>query len=659
LTTILSLHFGHDAAACVLSDGKITGYALRERHSRVKHALGLTTDILDHAMREAGLAVGDIDAIAITSTQSVELMTGLLDSFDVTFCPHDAHGFPSPTVDALQSSGHRIEDLLLHEVEQAFRSAEKSHHATAYRHLFPEGHGIDWDSFETVGWLDNYLAPEIWKTPAGLDDLAKRSVELNESSRFGFHFPVAVTWRNHEIPGYFVNHHMAHAASCYYRSGFTRAAVLSHDGFSSGESYHGGIFGFGDGNRLWPVAPHHLTIGVMYDLVAASLNLGAVGGPGKLMGLAPYGKPVMFDTRFVCNEATAHQRFGSELAAAWISHCAEFIKSGNYDTSSFGSLDAMTAAVNVDLAASTQKVFEEIYLAAVRALGQMLENAAIECGNLCLTGGTALNCPSNSRVATEGPFANLFIEPSCDDGGLCIGAGLHLFHNLMEQPVEAPKPYCSPYLGGRFSRDEVEQAIHSVGADINVSEPDDAAREAAQDILEDRVIAWFEGRSETGPRALGHRSILANPTRKANWQRVNELKLREPWRPFAPAVLEEAAADWFDGCPLPSPYMLFTAQVMSPELPAITHVDGSSRIQTVDPSCGRFFDLLTAFADLSGIPVVMNTSFNGPGEPIVETPEQAIQFLLSTNIDAIYLEGLRVTANRRESAPKTVADQTS
>lgn len=638
---ILGLHFGHDAAASVLSNGSISSYVLRERNNRVKHALGLTRSEIDGVLAEARLVAANIEAVAITSTQNVELLTGLIDGLDIDISPHDAHGIPATLQKTADTTNHRIEDLLVKAVEPTFRGDDTGFESIVYRKVFPEGATIDWDRFESVGWLDNYITDTAWHEPVDLNILAQQSAELKDELRFGFHLPVTVRLDGREVPGYFVNHHMAHAASCYYRSGFRRAAILTHDGFRSGQGYHGGFFAFGDGTRLWPLSPHYLAIGVLYEMVAASIALGEVGGPGKLMGLASYGKPALFDERFVCNEPCAKNKFGSSLTQAWLDHCAQAVQGGDYDLTAFGDTNAMTASVNADIAASTQKLFEEIYLASVRALSGMLENANVACDSLCLSGGTALNCPSNTRVAADGPFDNVYVEPSCDDGGLSVGASLHLYHNLMDAPIQPPERYASPYLGRTYTAADIVTAQQAF--DVERSSPDNPARAAATDLNEDRIVGWFEGGSETGPRALGHRSILANATKAENWLRVNVLKKREAWRPFAPAVLEEDAGDWFEGCPIPSPYMLFNARVKGLGLPAITHVDGTARIQTVDPSCGQFFHVLAEYKALSGVPVVLNTSFNGPGEPIVETPTEALRFLTETEIDVVYIDGRRFT----------------
>jgi carbamoyltransferase len=292
---------------------------------------------------------------------------------------------------------------------------------------------------------------------------------------------------------------------------------------------------------------------------------------------------------------------------------------------------------------------EENTLATARGLhaGFVANRTSVEA--IVLSGGVALNCPANTRVARETPFSRVRVAPAVDDSGLPLGAAQAVAHDLLDiprLPVD-PDSTALAYLGRAYGSREIERAIAEAGEAIRVVETDDPADAAAADLAADQVIAWFEGRSEVGPRALGHRSILADVRRPENWKRVNRLKRCEEWRPFAPAVLKEKAADWFDG-PLPSAHMLFTAQVRGTALPAITHVDGSARVQTVGSECGRFRKVLEAFDARTGVPVVMNTSFNGPGEPIVETPEQAVAFLTSSAIDAVYVDGRKLVRKETE-----------
>jgi len=282
-------------------------------------------------------------------------------------------------------------------------------------------------------------------------------------------------------------------------------------------------------------------------------------------------------------------------------------------------------------------------LRAATATYHLLQRSGLGSANVCFSGGTALNCPANSKVFCDSPFDRLYIEPNCGDDGLAIGAALYVYHHLHERPVrpETAAANRSPYQGPRIRAEDVKAALAAKGLQSGHL-GGEAAEAAAKDIQENRVIAWFEGRSEMGPRALGHRSILAHPGHFENWERVNRIKQREPWRPFAPSVLAEHAGDWFEHLPLPSPYMLFTGHVRSRAVPAITHVDGSARIQTVDADCGEYYRLLRAFHRISGIPLILNTSFNGPRQPIIETPAQAVAFLLETGIDALYMEGYRL-----------------
>jgi carbamoyltransferase len=367
------------------------------------------------------------------------------------------------------------------------------------------------------------------------------------------------------------------------------------------------------------------------------------------MGLAPYGRPAFFLDRFVGTGSELGFDYGNHLAQAWIAEALARAAS-THDLAPLGDRAQSLAAINADLAASAHQTFEENVLATVAALKSAAARAAALSGRsiegLCLSGGCALSCPTNTRAALTGDFGRVFVEPSCDDSGLSLGGALWAYHNLLDQPViprDAAYPL-TPYLGAAYDDDAVQAAIAAQDGAVLVEAPDRSAAAAAADLAADRMIGWYEGRSEIGPRALGHRSILSDARRKENWLRVNRVKSREAWRPFAPAVLHEDAGKWFKNMPLPSPYMLFTGDVISPDaLPAITHVDGTARVQTVTEDCGAFCEVLRDFRGLTQCSVVMNTSLNGPGEPIVETPEDALRFFRKSELDALYLDGLRIT----------------
>jgi carbamoyltransferase len=403
------------------------------------------------------------------------------------------------------------------------------------------------------------------------------------------------------------------------------------------------MFYLGKAHRLYPLLPHHLTLGAMYDRVGMALGLGVTGPAGKLMGLAAYGQPRFFDSKFVGNYYDHKAAFPSkDFASAWIYHCVKEARSRGYDMTAYGNPEVATAAVNADIAASTQKLFEAIRMRAVEALHGMLSKSRLRTANLCLSGGTALNCPSNTQIYNESAFNAVHVEPACDDGGLAIGAALALFHNIMDNPRNGEPPYPSAYQGVKYAEGDIETALEQHRSALRVEKLGAVGERAAQDLAANRVIAWYQGRSEAGPRALGHRSIIADPRSAENWARVNRIKKREQWRPFAPAVLESEAQHWFGDAPAHSPHMLFNARVLDARIPAVTHVDGTARIQTVRESDGGYHDLIQAFARYTEVPVVMNTSFNGPGQPIVETPSDAVDFFVQSELDALYIGDFRV-----------------
>ena len=407
--------------------------------------------------------------------------------------------------------------------------------------------------------------------------------------------------------------------------------------------------------------PHHLNAGRLYEGVSTLLGFGIEEGPGKMMGLAPFGKPKFFDRRFVGNVLDISKLIDEipkvtfpkwkphpfdQCLNVWIHHCANQAQKLGYDLSPLGDSSRILQPINVDIAASTQLWLEETMLKATKEMLRAYKTKGIETiENLCLSGGTALNCPTNSRIYNSRLVENVFIPPAVHDGGLSMGSALAVYHNTLKHERRAtfgstPK---LAYLGLKHDESLVPLALRHYADKIQFTKIVDKQIRISKRLAKNEIVAVVIGRSEIGPRALGHRSILAHPGHVENWKRVNNIKKRELWRPFAPAVLESKASEWFSGVPKQSPFMLLTAKVIRPGIPAVTHVDGTARIQTVNEDSPELMAILSEFELLTGIPVLMNTSFNGPGEPIIETADQALQFFVRSELDALFLENFEIT----------------
>ncbi len=436
---------------------------------------------------------------------------------------------------------------------------------------------------------------------------------------------------------HFMAHHPAHAASAFLVSPFDEAALLTIDYIGEWTSTWQGI---GRGTRIEPLHainyPHSL--GVFYSAITDYLGFQRASDEYKVMGLAPYGEPEFYDEfrqivapngrlgdyKINLDWTTFQYRPGSRLGY----FSEKFVRR-------FGAPRAKGAEMQArhrNIAASAQKVVEEAVLRMAHAL-----HAETGLKNLCLAGGVALNCSMNGRLLREGPFDRIFIQPAAGDDGIAIGGALQLYHEL----TGAPRCYemRDARLGPEFTDAQVREAIKRSGLPFE-SPPDIEAR-AADLIADGNIVGWFQDRAEFGPRALGARSILADPTRADMKDRVNcVVKHRESFRPFAPSCVEERAQEFFPGCG-DSPFMLFVHTVAPekrPLLPAITHVDGTARVQTVSAKIQpRYHRLLLEFEQRRGVPVLLNTSFNVMGEPIVNTPDDAIRCFLGTGIDALVL----------------------
>lgn len=601
---------------------------------------------IDQALHEAATTIEDIECVALCSTQYVDIIIDDPTRFQFEYKTSKKNKVPSTLHNMLKdekSLKKRIsKDFLEVFYDKSFRETLRY---KTYKKYFPKYQGKDKHQITTFGILSDFYYPKRWaqkRTLGQLMSLTSKEIFLDEKVRYGFHYPTTVTIDGKKKPAFILSHHVCHAASSFYNSGFEKSAIITNDGYGVGNRDLTGLFFYGTGNKLYPLIPHHLMIGHLYEMVGYYLGLGEVGSAGKLMGLAPYGRPINYHHEIVGNY------WDWEEKRLGIPKLIQILCKGSTPPSRptappcfHNKEDFIKAA---DAAASTQKLFEEITLVVVDALARCCKTLGLPTKNLCLSGGNALNCPANSKISEQSAFDRVFVEPGCDDSGLAAGAALYTYYNLYGQKrkKELSRPY-NPYLGRRYTKEQVLDAVAKERKLYNWSVCKCPAEAAAYDLSLGKAVGWFQGRSEIGPRALGARSLLADPRDPLNWKRINGIKKREQWRPFAPAVLNEKTDQYFEINQAPSPFMLFNAKVKSTKIPAVTHVDGSSRIQTVCKTNPLFYRLIKRFSARTGIPVVLNTSLNGPGEPIVETPTDALRLFSRTKIEVLYLENVRVT----------------
>ncbi|AIJ22666.1 carbamoyltransferase [Amycolatopsis methanolica] len=411
----------------------------------------------------------------------------------------------------------------------------------------------------------------------------------------------------------FVRHHVAHAASSGLAAPFGDAAVLVADGRGEATSYLAGEYRDG---KLVELAAQRLphSLGLRYEDLTEHLGFARSSDEYKVMALASYGKPRFRDE--LCEAIAASPDGGFRAAPVDLTRFAPRREPG-----------ADFRPEHADLAASVQQRLEEVLLDLLRWLHTQTGQS-----RLTMAGGIALNCVANTRLLAEGPFDEIWVQPAAGDAGTALGAALHLATELGE-PAAPP----GADLGRGFTDAEIQQALDT--ARLRYDRPDDLAATVAQALADDELVAWFEGRAEFGPRALGHRSLLAHPGHRRNLERLNDVKGREQFRPVAPMVLADRARELFERGPVPSPHMLFVHDVR-PEwrdrIPAVTHVDGTARIQTVDPADESLVArMLEEFAARTGIPVVVNTSLNTAGRPMVDSPRDALECFGSSPIDLL------------------------
>jgi carbamoyltransferase len=458
-------------------------------------------------------------------------------------------------------------------------------------------------------------------------------------------------------------HHLAHAASAYFPSPFDEAAILTIDGVGEWST---ATYGVGQGNRLQLFGELRFpdSLGLLYAAFTAFCGFKVNSGEYKLMGLAPYGEPRYVDV--ILKELVDVRDDGSlRLSPKYFGYVSGLSMTTRDFARLFGgpprTPEGPITQREMDLAASIQCVTETVVLRMAHHVHQITGKR-----NVCLAGGVALNCVANGRLLREGPFERVWVQPAAGDAGGALGAALAVYHGYLGQPRD-PDPAADrqrgSFLGPAFSAEEIEAFLETHGYPYYCLPRQDGPRTVARWIAEGHVVGCFAGRMEFGPRALGARSILADPRREGLQTTLNlKIKRRESFRPFAPVVLADQAGDYFD-FEAESPYMMFVAPVLPrrrlprgefpddgnllpainrrrSDIPAVTHWDYSARLQTVTPTgLPELYEILREFYELTGCPVLVNTSFNVRGEPIVCTPQEAYRCFMRTGLDALYLQG--------------------
>ena len=597
--------FYHDSAASLLIDGKIISASQEERFTRKKHDSSFPINAIKSVLKEGAIDFKEIDYLAF---------------------------YDKPLL--------KFERLL-----------------ETYIGMSPRG----FSSFKMA--IPLWLREKLFLKDFLLKECKKLNKEFSESQIM------------------FSEHHFSHAASAFYPSPFEEAIVLTLDGVGEWATT---TISIGKGNNLDIVKELHFphSIGLLYSAFTYYLGFQVNSGEYKVMGLAPYGKPKYKD--LILNTLLDIKSDGSfRMDQSYFNYATGLTMTNKKFANLFGAerrepeSEELTN-FHMDIAASLQLATETIILTMTKDIAK-----EYKINNLCLAGGVALNCVANGKIIKEGIFDNVWIQPAAGDAGGALGAAQGLWHKEFNKPrkVNIKDSMQGAYLGPSFSDSEIEDALNLLGGVYNKYSREEVIKITAKALSKSKAVGWFNGKMEFGPRALGARSILGDPRSPETQKNLNlKVKFRESFRPFAPSVLEEESSSWFD-LNVSSPYMLIVAEVKKDKrlpdskennlfgidklnqvrslIPAVTHVDYSARVQTVSALTNKdYHDLIKEFFCLTGYPLVVNTSFNVRGEPIVHSPEDAFNCFMGTNLDMLVIGGFILEKNdQREDLKHSYLDK--
>jgi len=617
---ILGINAYHgDAAAALIKDGRIVAAVEEERFNRVKHCAGFPAESVGYCLRAAGIGIEDVAHVGVSRDPSAHLHKKIL--FAASRAAKQIGGRSSWQVAVATIEGGNGQET---------KDGNNGNNG--------RGPGI----FRQVKDRLNNAA----KVRDLKDDLVHALGASKGSLRAQFHN---------------IEHHRAHLASSFYVSPFERAALLSIDGFGDFVST---MWAVGEGNSIKVLGqveyPH--STGIVYTATTQFLGFPHYGDEGKVMGLAPYGRPRYLDEfRDIIRTEECGQ---FRLNLDYFRHHAEGVDMtwnegspviGQIYSEAFARLFGPARKRGADLTDRERDIAASLQLRLEEVGFHVLNHLHSETGltDLGLSGGVAYNSVMNGKILLNTPFRRVYVQPAAGDSGTALGVCYEI-HNRVRQTAglrggdgreesqsnSTRYVMLGAYTGPEFTADEIRAELESSELAFETLSDDEVTKRAAQDIADGLVVGWFQGRMEFGPRALGNRSIVVDPRRAEMKDILNDrIKKREPFRPFAPSILEERTADYFEQSH-PAPTMLMVYQVKTErraEIPAVTHVDGSGRLQTVSREVNaRYYQLISDFNELTGVPVVLNTSFN-ENEPIVCTPRHAIDCFMKTRMDVLYL----------------------
>ena len=587
MSSILGISaYYHDSAASIIVDGKIIAAAQEERFTRKKHDSSYPFNAVEFVLNYSNLKLSEVDQVIFFEKPFLKFER-LLETY-VAFAP------------------------------KGFISFCKA--------------------------IPIWLKDKLFQKKMLFDELKRHDDNFNDSKKI-----------------FFSDHHLSHAASAFFPSPFEEAIILTADAVGEWATT---TVALGNKNTLEIKKEIHFphSLGLLYSAFTYYTGFKVNSGEYKLMGLAPYGKPI-FQDKIINNLIDIKEDGTFRLDQTYFNYATGLTMTSKKFHDLFGQkprnskTDQLTQ-FHMDIAASIQKVTEDIMLKLARSLKK-----EFNISNLCLAGGVALNCVANGKILKEKIFDNIWVQPAAGDAGGSLGAALALWHIEQNNPriVDLKDNMQGSYLGPEYTQKNIENQLLDLGAKFETLDEDDLLIKTAVDLSNGEAIGWFQGRMEFGPRALGNRSILGDPRSSVMQKNLNlKVKYRESFRPFAPSILQEDLSEWFD-MSVDSPYMLMVANIKKnktitmtnaeeklfgikklnikrSEIPAVTHVDYSSRIQTVHEETNKkYYKLIKKFKELTNCPVIINTSFNVRGEPIVNTPIDAFNCFMGTELDKLVI----------------------